>query len=84
MSTVLSKQADLAGPGIGDYGDLEKILPTDSLSIGGGIGQARTVMSLLKKAHLGEVSVSMWPKVLEGDVPEQEHQRAGVTSGVPL
>jgi len=35
------------------------------LSIGGGIGQARTVMSLLKKAHLGEVSVSVWPKVLK-------------------
>jgi aspartate--ammonia ligase len=35
------------------------------LSIGGGIGQSRTVMSLLKKAHLGEVSVSVWPKVLK-------------------
>jgi aspartate--ammonia ligase len=35
------------------------------LSIGGGIGQSRTFMSLLKKAHLGEVSVSVWPKVLK-------------------
>ena len=35
------------------------------LSIGGGIGQSRTVMSLLKKAHLGEVSVTVWPKVLK-------------------
>ena len=35
------------------------------LSIGGGIGQARTVMSLLKKAHLGEVSVSVWPEILK-------------------
>jgi aspartate--ammonia ligase len=35
------------------------------LSIGGGIGQARTYMLLLKKAHLGEVSVSVWPKVLK-------------------
>ena len=34
------------------------------LSIGGGIGQSRTLMLLLKKAHLGEVSVSVWPKVL--------------------
>src|SRR4030095_13492006 len=33
MSTVLSKKADLAGPGIGDYGDLEKILPTDYSSL---------------------------------------------------
>lgn len=35
------------------------------LSIGGGIGQSRTYMMLLKKAHLGEVSVSVWPKVLK-------------------
>lgn len=35
------------------------------LSIGGGIGQSRTVMSLLKKAHLGEVSVTVWPKILK-------------------
>jgi aspartate--ammonia ligase len=35
------------------------------LSIGGGIGQARTLMLLLRKAHLGEVSVSVWPKVLK-------------------
>lgn len=35
------------------------------LSIGGGIGQSRTLMLLLKKAHLGEVSVTVWPKVLK-------------------
>lgn len=35
------------------------------LSIGGGIGQSRTYMSLLKKAHLGEVSVTVWPEVLK-------------------
>ena len=35
------------------------------LSIGGGIGQSRTYMYLLKKAHLGEVSVTVWPKVLK-------------------
>jgi len=35
------------------------------LSIGGGIGQSRTYMLLLKKAHLGEVSVSVWPKILK-------------------
>jgi aspartate--ammonia ligase len=36
-----------------------------SLSIGGGIGQSRTQMLLLKKAHLGEVSVTVWPNVLK-------------------
>jgi len=35
------------------------------LSIGGGIGQSRTLMLLLRKAHLGEVSVSVWPPILK-------------------
>jgi len=35
------------------------------LSIGGGIGQSRTTMLLLRKAHLGEVSVTVWPKELK-------------------
>jgi aspartate--ammonia ligase len=35
------------------------------LTIGGGIGQSRTYMALLKKAHLGEVSVTVWPKILK-------------------
>lgn len=35
------------------------------LSIGGGIGQSRTYMYLLRTAHLGEVSVTVWPKQLK-------------------
>jgi len=35
------------------------------LSIGGGIGQSRTYMQLLRTAHLGECSVTVWPKVLK-------------------
>jgi len=38
---------------------------TVPLSIGGGIGQSRTQMLLLRKAHLGEVSVTVWPTVLK-------------------
>jgi len=38
---------------------------TVPLSIGGGIGQSRTQMLLLRKAHLGEVSVSVWPQILK-------------------
>ncbi|MCL4489387.1 MAG: aspartate--ammonia ligase [Chloroflexi bacterium] len=38
---------------------------TIPLSIGGGIGQSRTQMYLLRKAHLGEVTVSVWPKILK-------------------
>ncbi|MBN2104939.1 aspartate--ammonia ligase [bacterium] len=34
------------------------------LSIGGGIGQSRTYMYLLRSAHIGEVSVTVWPDVL--------------------
>lgn len=44
------------------HGIMNEELP---LSIGGGIGQSRTYMLLLKKAHLGEVSVTVWPKVLK-------------------
>jgi aspartate--ammonia ligase len=42
------------------------------LSIGGGIGQSRTYMLLLKKAHLGEVSVTVWPKALK-DICEKKN-----------
>jgi len=35
------------------------------LSIGGGIGQSRTFMYLLRTAHLGEVTVTVWPKQLK-------------------
>ncbi len=43
-------------------GIINNVLP---LSVGGGIGQSRTLMSLLRKAHLGEVSVTVWPKILK-------------------
>jgi aspartate--ammonia ligase len=43
-------------------GILNNVIP---LSIGGGIGQSRTMMLLLRKAHLGEVTVSVWPKILK-------------------
>lgn len=32
------------------------------LTIGGGIGQSRLCMFFLKKAHIGEVQVSVWPE----------------------
>ena len=35
------------------------------LSIGAGIGQSRTMMLLLRKAHLGEVSVTVLPRILK-------------------
>jgi len=42
------------------------------LSIGGGIGQSRTLMLLLKKAHLGEVSVTVWPQILKDMCAERD------------
>lgn len=42
------------------------------LSIGGGIGQSRTYMHLLRKAHLGEVSVTVWPKILRDMCAERD------------
>jgi aspartate--ammonia ligase len=63
----LKKQLEIAGQL--DFLKLpyhQGIITSDiPLSIGGGIGQSRTFMLLLKKAHLGEVSVSVWPKVLK-------------------
>lgn len=38
---------------------MEDLLP---LSMGGGIGQSRVAMFLLRKAHIGEVSASIWPE----------------------
>ena len=38
---------------------MEEKLP---LTIGGGIGQSRLCMFMLKKAHIGEVQVSIWNK----------------------
>ncbi|HEY5125209.1 MAG TPA: aspartate--ammonia ligase [Ignavibacteria bacterium] len=35
------------------------------LSIGGGIGQGRVQMLLLRKAHFGEVTVTVWPEELK-------------------
>lgn len=43
-------------------GIINKTIP---LSIGGGIGQSRTYMAILKKAHLGECSATVWPKILK-------------------
>jgi len=41
------------------------------LSIGGGIGQSRVFMLLLRKAHLGEVGVTIWPKELRNICAER-------------
>ena len=37
-------------------------------TVGGGLGQSRLCMFLLKKIHLGEVQVSIWDEDVEVDV----------------
>ncbi|MCE2612621.1 aspartate--ammonia ligase [Flavobacteriaceae bacterium D16] len=63
----LKKQLEMSGQL--DFLDLpyhQAILNDEiPLSIGGGIGQARTYMYLLRTAHLGEVTVSIWPEELK-------------------
>ena len=42
-------------------------------SIGGGIGQSRLCMFFLRKAHIGEVQATVWPKEMD-----QQCRRAGI------
>ena len=64
---TLKKQLDITGQQ--DFLKLpyHKMIMNDEipLSIGGGIGQSRTYMRLLHKAHLGECSVTVWPQQLK-------------------
>jgi len=65
-ATTLRQQLEISGQL--DFLDLpyhQAVLNDEiPLSIGGGIGQSRTLMLLLRKAHIGEVSVTVWPQVL--------------------
>lgn len=45
------------------------------LTIGGGIGQSRICMFFLRKAHIGEIQVSIWP---------EEVRQEAKKSGIPL
>ncbi len=38
-----------------------------SCTMGGGIGQSRLCMFFLRKAHIGEIQVSMWPEQMKAD-----------------
>lgn len=40
------------------------------LSIGGGIGQSRLCMFYLRKAHIGEIQASIWPKDMRKECEE--------------
>lgn len=57
--------------------DFQKAVLNDELplTIGGGIGQSRICMFYLRKAHIGEVHSSLWPK---------EVQELAAANGIPL
>jgi aspartate--ammonia ligase len=50
--------------------EFHKMLLSDALplSVGGGIGQSRLSMFLLRKAHIGEVQASHWPEQMVAEL----------------
>lgn len=48
---------------------IEKKLP---YTVGGGIGQSRLCMYFLRKAHIGEVQVSVWPEDMIAECAEND------------
>ena len=61
---AMIRQLDICGCPEKKELTFHKMLLNDELpySIGGGIGQSRLCMFLLKKAHVGEVQASIWPQ----------------------
>lgn len=62
--TAMERQLKLAGAENRKELDFHKAILNGELpySIGGGIGQSRLCMFFLKKAHIGEVQVAVWPQ----------------------
>ena len=63
-SEAMLRQLELSGCMDRAELDYQKAVINDELpyTIGGGIGQSRLCMYFLRKAHIGEVQVSVWPK----------------------
>ena len=59
----MARQLELAGLQERAELDFQKSILNGELpyTIGGGIGQSRLCMYFLRKAHIGEVQVSVWP-----------------------
>ena len=68
----MDRQLSLAGADDRRELDFQKAILRDELpyTIGGGIGQSRLCMYFLRKAHIGEVQVSVWPKEMEEECRE--------------
>ena len=61
---AMKRQLELAGCPERAELSFQKAILNDELpyTIGGGIGQSRLCMFFLRKAHIGEVQVSVWPQ----------------------
>lgn len=68
----LSEQLELSGTEHRKSFDYHQSILDERLpfTIGGGIGQSRLCMFLLKKAHIGEVQVSVWNDQILKDCKE--------------
>ncbi|MGI6069443.1 MAG: aspartate--ammonia ligase [Blautia sp.] len=66
---ALDRQLTIAGCDDRRNLDFQKAILDQKLpyTIGGGIGQSRICMFFLRKAHIGEVHVSLWPKEMEAE-----------------
>jgi len=72
---ALIKQLELSGKQSRKNLYFHQLILNNALpqSIGGGIGQSRICMFMLKKKHIGEVQVSLWP-----DETRKDLEKAGV------
>lgn len=71
-SESMDRQLKLANADDRRNMEFQKAVLNDELpySIGGGIGQSRLCMFFLRKAHIGEVQVSVWPSEMEKECSE--------------
>ena len=70
----LDRQLTLAGCDDRRQLDFQKAILNKELpyTIGGGIGQSRICMFFLRKAHIGEVHVSLWPDDIRKTAQENQ------------
>ena len=69
---AMDRQLTLAGADDRREYDFQKAVLEDRLpyTIGGGIGQSRLCMFFLRKAHIGEVQVGVWPEEMDRECRE--------------
>ncbi|MBQ1395923.1 MAG: aspartate--ammonia ligase, partial [Eubacterium sp.] len=66
-AAAMDRQLTMAGADDRRELAFQKAILNDELpyTIGGGIGQSRLCMYFLRKAHIGEVQVSVWPEEMD-------------------